>query len=51
MESKNAKASNGTNTWITFATELARGDTVILYTPEKLVNNIKEMLDSDGFSF
>ena len=49
---KNAKASNGSNSWFTFATELARGDTGNpLYTPEKLVNNIKEMLDSDGFSF
>ena len=49
---KNAKASNGSNSWFTFATELARGDTGNpLYTPEKLVNNIKEMLDSDGFRF
>ena len=49
---KNAKASNGTNTWITFATELARGDSGNpLYTPENLVESIKEMLDSDGFSF
>ena len=49
---KNATASNGSNTWFTFATELARGETGNpLYTPEGLVKNIQEMLDSDGFSF
>lgn len=49
---KNATASNGSNTWFTFATELARGDSGNpLYTPEGLVQNIQEMLDSDGFSF
>jgi len=47
-EAKNAKG----NTWISFATELARGETGNpLYTPENLVESIKEMLDSDGFSF
>ena len=49
---KNAKASNGSNTWFTFATELARGDSGNpLYTPENLVESIKEMLDSDSFRF
>ena len=49
---KNAQATKGANTWTTFTTELARGETGNpLYTPENLVESIKEMLDSDSFSF